>query len=139
MRLPICGCGRVMTCTKTGMSVLLHTNEGLEHQLWASDEFTCPSCSAKVALIQSAMPIAEHYQGGFDRAKRAASTPDGRLKLFNAYYGDVPDSHLHPNIAGVKVDVQMEITSDPNAAVVSSVDSTTAPTEDAQHHESSKH
>lgn len=115
MRLPICGCGRVMNCTKTGLSVLLHTEDGLEYQLWASDEYTCPACSAKVALIQSALPIAEHFQGGFEQAKRAASTPDGRVKMMRAYYGDVPNSN--PNIAGV-----------------STVDSTTTAAEDAQHH-----
>lgn len=108
MRLPICGCGRIMNCSKTGLSVLTHSEDGLEYQLWASDEYTCPSCGAKVAMISSTLPIAEHWMPSFERAKRNANTPDGRLKLMRAYYGAVPahgaDGSLLPaTIAGVPI------------------------------------
>lgn len=124
-RVPICGCGRVMRCSTTGLSVLTHTEDGAEYELWASDEFECPSCSAKVVIVNAREPIAEHWQPGFERAKRAASTPDGRKRLFKAYYrmtGPID------TIAGVQLTPAEPAIQNPPAA--STVDSTTAEVQD---------
>lgn len=100
MRLPVCGCGRVMDCTKTGLTVMLHTEDGQPYQLWASDEYTCGTCFARVSIIQSEKPIAEYWQPGFEATVRAATTPDGRQRLMKGYYRRLPDG-MPNTIAGV--------------------------------------
>lgn len=134
MQLPICGCGRVMQCFTTGQNVLTHTEDGAPYQLWAGDEYECGTCSAKVTLINSQRPIAEHWEPGFQRAVRYAEKPDARSPLKRAYYRD-PMDNRPKNIAGVQlapVDPVIQ-----NAAPTSTVDSTTAETDDAEHHGSS--
>lgn len=132
MRLPVCGCGRVMDCTKTGMTVLLHTEDKQPYQLWASDEYTCGTCKAKVAIIQSQAAIAEYWQPGFDATLRNAESPDGRRKLLRGYYKTLPTG-TKLTIAGVEVSggdgTALELSEDGSihfVAIPSSVDSTTA-------------
>lgn len=87
---PICGVdGAVMTCTHTGRRVLTHTEDGLEHQLWSADEFSCPACSAKTVILGAA-PISEHWKPDFAASKAQASRARGGLLL--AYYGTPPAS-----------------------------------------------
>lgn len=100
MRLPVCGCGRVMDCTKTGLTVMLHTEDQQPYQLWASDEYTCGTCFARVSIIQSEKPIAEYWQSGFEATVRGATTPDGKQRLMKGYYRRLPDG-APITIAGV--------------------------------------
>lgn len=91
---PICGAdGAVMTCTHTGRRVLTHTEDGLEHQLWSGDEFTCPACKAKTVIVGLA-PITEHWKPDFAAAKAQASRARGGILL--AYYGRPPASSEPP-------------------------------------------
>lgn len=91
---PICGIdGAVMTCTHTGRRVLTHTEDGLEHQLWSADEFTCPACKAKVVAL-GLVPISEHWKPDFAAAKAQASRARGGMLL--AYYGRPPASSAPP-------------------------------------------
>ena len=147
MRIPICGCGRVMDCSTTGLKVLTITDDGQDYQLWSSDEYECPNCGAKVAAINSSAPIAEHWQPGFERAKRAAEAPGagGRRMMMRAYYGHVParpdgdktiagvalGPYLESVLEGIKL---LAAPSIHDRSAESTVDSTTDAADDPQHH-----
>ena len=41
------------------------------YRLWMGDEWACPECGTRIIVGHGAVPIAEHYQEGYERQKTA--------------------------------------------------------------------
>lgn len=85
LNTPICGCGRLMTCTNTAVKVLTHDENGLSYELWMGEEYACPDDQHTVMLVTADKPLAQHWHPSFEQQQRSA-----RGKLRHAYYGQKP-------------------------------------------------
>lgn len=55
-------CGRFMRPIKNGQVVEELTTSGDPYRIWATDEYGCVGCEARVVIGFSRSPLAEHFQ-----------------------------------------------------------------------------
>lgn len=60
-----------MAPEKNGRAVELLAS-GKPYQVWEGDEWLCPACRRSVVIGFGLRPVAEHFQGRYERARKGA-------------------------------------------------------------------